>query len=148
MKKKIILRSLVGVPIGVFISVIVAVFISYSIGDGSFHYVSYNLIHDCGNEINAVFWQFIMVIFYGAIWGGASVVWEMEEWSILKQSMVHFLVTVLSTLIVAFTLNWFERNVTAFLIYLAIFFVIYIVIWLFWYFSMKSKINMLNDKLQ
>ena len=95
MKKKIIMRSFMGAPIGVLISVVVAVCISYSIGDGNFHYVSYDLIQECGSEINAVFWQLLVVVLYGAAFGGLSVIWERDDWSIFKQSVSYYVISVL-----------------------------------------------------
>lgn len=38
-----------------------------------------------GNEINAVVAQMVASLLYGAVWAGASVIWEMDDWSLLRQ---------------------------------------------------------------
>lgn len=54
MKKKVILRCLVGAPIGLAISTLFAIITSIVAGDGNFYPVFPELTASCGNEINAV----------------------------------------------------------------------------------------------
>ena len=54
MKKKVILRCLIGAPIGLALSYLITVVISLAVADGNFYPVVPKLIQDCGNEINAV----------------------------------------------------------------------------------------------
>ena len=145
MKKKIIMRSLLGMPISVSVSLLITIIISYSIGDSNFHAVAPQLMEYCGNEINAVFWQFIFLLVYGAVWGGISVIWEMENWSILRQTATHFVICSVTTLPIAYIMCWVEHNVISVLIYFAIFAFIYVVIWLSQYLSTKSKIKKFNS---
>lgn len=147
MKKKIVLRSFMGAAIGVLISVLTAVIISYSIGDGEFHYVSENLINECGNEINAVFWQIVIVMPYSAAWGGLSVIWEREDWGIFKQAGIYYAVSVCLTLIAAFALHWVEHNFLAFIIYTAIFTVVYFIIFAVQFMFAKATVKKFNLKV-
>ncbi len=54
MKKKVLIRCLIGAPIGVAISTMITIVISLTVGDGNFYAVFPELIADCGTEINAV----------------------------------------------------------------------------------------------
>ena len=89
MKKKVILRSLIGAPIGLSISFIITLIISVIINKGEYYPVVPQLTALCGNELNAVVIQTICSLLYGAAFGGASVIWEIENWSLLKQTVIH-----------------------------------------------------------
>ena len=73
MKKKVILRSLIGAPIGLSISFIITLIISVIINKGEYYPVVPQLTALCGNELNAVVIQTICSLLYGAAFGGASV---------------------------------------------------------------------------
>ena len=65
MKKKIFLRGLLGLPVGIAIGFVVSLFISICIGDGSFHPVAPEFIQTMGNELNAVILQTKRRILFG-----------------------------------------------------------------------------------
>ena len=54
MKKKIIMRALLGAPIGLAISTIISIAISYALGGGSYRAIVPELAADCGSELSAV----------------------------------------------------------------------------------------------
>ena len=54
MKKKVILRSLIGAPIGLSISFMITLIISVIINKGEYYPVVPQLTALCGNELNAV----------------------------------------------------------------------------------------------
>lgn len=146
-KKKVIMRALMGAPVGFMISTAITVVFSLIYGDGSYYPVMPELIEDCGNEINAVVIQAVSAMICGAAWGGASVIWEMEDWSLLKQTMLHFLIGSFATLPVAWLMRWMERSAAGALEYCGIFFGIYLAIWLALYFSIKRKIQCINRQI-
>lgn len=147
MFKTIAKRSLLGAVIGVFISHVIAIIISLCIADGSFYAVVPQLIEATGSEINAVLLQAACSIFYGAVFGGISVIWELDSWSILKQTVVHFLVVSIATLPVAYVTHWMHHSVLGMIIYFGIFAVIYAFIWFGQYMAVKSNIIQMNTKV-
>lgn len=148
MKRKVIFRSMIGAPIGVLINLVITIGISYAIGDGQFYPVVPRLEYYCGNEINAVFWQTVFSMLLGAAWGGSSVIWEIENWSLTKQTAVHFTVGTLATLPLAYVMCWVGESVISWIIYFAIFAVIYITIWLSQYLSIRARIKKINERLE
>ena len=76
----------------------------------------------CGNEMNAVLVQTIAGILYGAMFGGTSLIWEMEHW------MAH--------------------SIFGMLAYMGTFFVIYVIIWVSIYLSIRNKLDKINAKVQ
>ncbi len=148
MKKKIILRCLIGAPIGLSISFIITLIISAMINKGEFYPVVPQFTIICGNELNAVIIQSLCSLLYGAAFAGASVIWEVESWSLLKQTVLHCIVISSSTLPIAYCMYWMPHNVLGIAIYIFIFFFIYFFIWFSQYFAMKKKIQAFNDKVK
>ena len=129
MKKKIVLRCLAGALFGVAFSYIITIIISLTIGDGNFYPIVPELAADCGSEMNAVLLQMIFSLIYGAAWSGASLIWEQENWSLLRQTVTHLIICSLATFPVAYLLRWMAHTVSGIIIYFSIFAIIYFVIW-------------------
>lgn len=148
MKKKLFLRCLIGAPIGLALSTIITIIISLTVNDGTFYPVVPELVSDCGNEINAVILQSVCSLLYGAVWASASLVWEKESWSILRQTVTHLIVCSLATFPIAYLMRWMDHTTAGILTYFSIFFGAYLIIWLSQYSAMKKKIMQINDKVR
>ncbi len=148
MKKKVLFRCLLGAPIGLAISHLITVVISLTVGDGNFYPIVSELADVCGSEINAVLVQSLCSLLYGAAWAGASVIWEMERWSLLRMTAVHLVVCSVFTFPIAYLMWWMPHNLKGILLYFAVFFFIYLCIWLSQYASMKKKIAKMNEKMR
>lgn len=148
MKKTIITRCLIGAPLGLAVSTIITILISVVVGDGNYYPVVPELITECGTEINAVLLQGICSLLYGAAWGGASVIWEQDEWSILRQSVTHLIVCSAATFPVVYFMHWMDHSVAGAIRYFSIFLGVYIVIWLSQYSAMKKKVEQLNQRVK
>lgn len=148
MKKKIILRSLLGAPVGMAISYFITILISLAVADGNYYPVVPDLIADCGSEMNAVLLQTLFSLLYGAVWGGASVIWDMESWSLLKMTLLHLVICSIVTFPLAYFMQWMPHNVAGFLLYFGTFLTIYLIIWISQYQSMKRRIDQINHKIQ
>ena len=148
MFKEVLKRSALGALIGVVISQLIAIVISCGIADGCFYAVGPQLSDKMGSEIGAVIIQTICSLLYGAMFGGVSVIWEFDNWSILKQTIVHFLVVSIVTLPVAYITEWMHHSIMGVSIYFAIFSVIYAFIWFSQYMAVKKHINEVNKKVK
>lgn len=147
MKKKIIQRCLIGAPIGLSVSFIITLIISAIINKGEYYPVVPQLTASCGNELTAVIIQTICSLIYGAAFGGASAVWEVESWSLLKQTVLHCLIISVSSFPIAYCMYWMPHSFLGIAVYVFIFFFIYFFIWFSQYFAMKRKIKAFNDKV-
>ncbi|MEN6340189.1 MAG: DUF3021 domain-containing protein [Clostridiaceae bacterium] len=147
MLKKVLLRCLFGAPIGLAIGTIITIIISLTFGDGMYYAVVPELITDCGSEINAVVFQSILSLIYGAAWAGASLVWENERWSILKQTVMHLIICSAATFPIAYFARWMPHTVNGVLLYFGIFAVVYAGVWFSQYSAMKKKVEQINKRL-
>lgn len=148
MKRKLLTRCLIGAPIGLAVSTMITIIISLSVGDGKFYAVVPELITVCGTEINAVSLQAICSLIYGAAWAGASLIWEADAWSILRQTITHLLICSFATFPIAFFMYWMEHSIAGVVTYFGIFFAIYLAIWIWQYLAMKKRIEQINSIMQ
>lgn len=148
MKKKLLIRCLLGAPIGVTVSLIITIIISLCTGHGEYYPAPHELMDFCGSEITAVIIQLFCSLAVGAIGGGSSVIWDIEKWSLTKQTLIHFAVIVIPYVPISYVLNWMPHYLFGALGYVAAFIVAYIVIWLSIYLSIRAKIKKMNRHLR
>ena len=77
----------------------------------------------------------------------ASIVWEIEHWSIIKQTGIYFVCTSLAMFPIAYITGWMEHTVMGCLIYFGIFVIIFVFIWMVQYFIWKHKIEAINKNI-
>lgn len=148
MKKKILVRSLLGAPIGLTICTVVTIIFSLNYGNGEYYPASHVLIAACSSEIQAVILQTVLTMIYGAMWGGASVIWEMENWSLLKMTLSHLVICSIASFPIAYFLHWMPHNLLGAFSFFGLFFAIYAAIWLSKYRAIKKQIEQINSKLK
>ncbi|MEH6888998.1 DUF3021 domain-containing protein [Bacillus sp. JJ864] len=84
----------------------------------------------------------------GVIFSVASFVFEREEWSLLKQTIIHFIILLGTFLPVAVWLGWIPNHVSSILICVGIFIFVYFIIWFAMTIYWKKKIESLNNQLK
>lgn len=147
MIKKFFQRGTLGFLMGVFITVLIPVVISFTIGDGKYYPIVPDFIEQCGNEINAAAIQYLLGGILGFMCAASSVIWNIEKLGILKQSFIHFLCISISVMPIAYICHWMEHSVLGIVSYYAIFISIYFVIFITQYIFWKNKIRKMNEKL-
>ena len=149
MKKKILFRSCFGAPIGVTISLIITVIFSLCTGQGEYYPAPHELVDWCGgNETTAVIVQMICSMIVGAVCSGASVIWEIEKWNLLKQTLINFAVIAVPFFGLGYIMNWMPHHIYGALGYVGGFAGGYVVMWCAIYFSIKAKLKKMNKQLQ
>lgn len=144
MKKKIIMRGLLGLPTGIAIGFVITLIISACIGNGSFYPVTPELIDTMGNELNAVILQTVLCAVMGVGFAAASIIWELDSWSLAKQSGIYFTIISVIMLPIAYVTNWMKHTALGVLSYVAIFVASFIIVWLSQYLLWKRKIKKMN----
>ncbi|MFA9381538.1 MAG: DUF3021 domain-containing protein [Acetanaerobacterium sp.] len=148
MRMKIIRRALLGFPLGVFIGYTIAIIISLVIGAGDFYPSVPSFAEQCGSEIGAVVLQFVLCGILGAASAAGSAVWENDSWSLIKQSLIHFLILSFTLLPIAYFTHWMDHSPLGILSYFGIFLGLYVVIWAVQYRIWKRRIRQVNDKIK
>ena len=147
MKKKIVLRSLFGFPIGIAIGYLITIFLSLGFANGYYSPCVPELILAMGNEINAVMTQAALCGILGVGFAASSVIWDIDHWSMIKQTGIYFSVISIIMLPVAYFAYWMEHSVVGFLIYFGIFILIFAIIWIVHFIAGKHNVKKMNEKL-
>ena len=129
--KKIVSRVLYSFPIGISCSVGISLLLSLIFGEGKYYPFASPLVLFTGSEVKAMLMQTILSGILGSVFGGMSFIWEMERWSILKQTALYFLSVSIPMMGISYLLYWMEHSLSGFLLYFLIFVMVFIVVWLF-----------------
>ena len=148
MKKEFARRVFVGLLGGIVISYLITIGISLAIGDGSYYPCVPSLIERFGNEVTAIIIQTVLSAVLGAGFVGGSIIWEMDKWSLLKQTSIYFGIVSVLMMTVAYICEWMEHSVKGILSYFAIFFAIFIVVWIVQYLIWKVRISKIKEGIQ
>ena len=148
MKKKMIQRGLLGFPLGIAIGFVITVIISICIGDGFFHPVNPELVNKMGSELNAILIQTGLSGIMGTGFAMASVIWEIDSWSLAKQSGVYFAIACVIMFPISYFANWMPHSTGGILSYVGIFVAIFVITWLIQYFVWKRKVKRMNDRVR
>lgn len=147
MKKKIVLRSILGFPIGIAIGYLITIFISLVWAHGYYSPCVPELISAMGNEINAVVLQALLCGLLGTGFAAGSVIWEIENWGIVKQTGIYFIIISIIMLPIAYFTYWMEHSIAGIFIYFGIFVLIFAFIWTIQFVIGKHNVRRMNENL-
>ena len=147
MKKQALQRGALGFPLGIAIGYIITIVISLGLGQGHYQSVKPELVAAMGSEMSAVLLQTILCGILGASFTGASVVWEVENWSIVKQTGAYLLITVSTALPIAYFTYWMSHSLVGFLAYFGTFIGIFFIAWIIQYLIWKNRLGKINTKI-
>lgn len=147
MKKKIFLRSISGFPLGLAIGYLITIIFSLIWANGYYTPCVPELIVMMGNEINAVLLQAFLCGILGMGFAASSVIWEMDDWGLVKQTGIYFLIVSVIMLPIAYITYWMEHSLKGVLSYFAIFAFIFAVVWIIQYIRAKQSVKKMNQIL-
>ena len=147
MKKAILARALMGFPMGIAIGQGISLLVSAILGGGAFQACVPSFVTAVGSELGAVALQTLLCGILGAASAASSLVWA-ADWSLLKRTVVNFLLLTGAMLPIAYVTGWMEHSVKGFLLYFAAFTLIFALIWLCQYLALKRRIKKINQKMQ
>ena len=98
--------------------------------------------------LKAAFPNLLLSGIYSAVVTGSSIVYDIEEWSIARATVTHFLLSFSLYFLLVLSMGWFRLDDPVFWIVIAVMVVIYVLIWLFQYLSYRRKIREMNHDLK
>lgn len=177
MKSKIIRNVMLGVLTGVFILYIGSVVVAFAAGNNQYYGAKEELVVFFGSVPMAMAFQILTTGILGGVIGGISTIFQYEKFSILKSTIIHFLVVGSSFYIVSYINYWIKHDLIgqffsnvrvllgsilpnkevlyfhpytfgSLLVYLLVFLGGYTVFWLILFLNMRIKINKVNAALK
>ncbi len=146
--KKAMLRGLIGIPAGVFISQLVLLVVSLGWGEGKYLIAAPEFIAYAGGEVAASGLQFLFSCIIGFAFAVASCVFEVEHWGITKQTVLHLIILGGVFFPIALFLRWVSFTLSSVGRYFLIWIAIYAIIWGTQFSALKRKTGKLNEKLK
>lgn len=147
MFKEIVKRGLLGFMIGVFIGETMLIINSLLAGKGVFYPINPLLISGNGAQLPLVVIQYVMTGIIGMTFAASSVIFEMENWGLLRQTAVHFIITSVVMYICGFICNWFPHNFKSTAIWFGVFIIIYLLFWTGFTIYYRVVIRKINDAM-
>ena len=130
MKKNAVFRASLGFSIGVLISALIMS--SFASTDELFSRMM-------------LLSQLVGSGLYGAICMGATIVYDIEEWSLLRATLTHYVITFASFFITNKLLGWFDSDILLFAFVLLS--IGYVGIWIVEYTAWKISVSQMNSTL-
>lgn len=146
--KKATLRGCLGIPIGIAIGVVIVLCISAFAGNGSVMISPPEITAAVGTELGGAILQFSLCGLVGFCMAFCSSFFEFSNWSMLKQTVLHFAATSLSFFPIAWFCYWIPHTIIGFLSYLAIWIIFYVIIWISLCICWRKRIQEVNEKLE
>lgn len=134
--KEVLKRGMLGILIGAFINQVIFSIIAVNTGiNGD---ITAKIVVD----------QFLISAILGFFMAAESVIFSIETWSTLKQTIVHFIVMSIVFFPISIVGKWMPENVVGKIVYVIIFVLIYVVIWVSYRIYWNKKIRELNHELK
>ncbi len=147
MKKKIFLRGISGIPLGLAIGYLITIIISLILANGYYSPCVPELTVMMGSEIKAVLLQALLCGILGMGFAASSVIWEIENWGIVKQTGIYFLIVSVIMMPVAYFTFWMEHSLNGVLSYFGTFVLIFAVVWIVQYLRGRHNVKKMNEAL-
>ena len=148
MAKKILQRCMTGAPWGLALQILMIILHSYRRGNGEVYQVSAWLLDIYGTERNAFSAECTGAMLVGMLWAAASLIFRETDWSLLKQTAVHFAGCMGPSLGIGFGLHWLPRNWYGLSQCLLLFGLIYVVNWAVQFLWMRRRVKQMNAQLK
>ncbi|MFL0252066.1 DUF3021 domain-containing protein [Clostridium neuense] len=134
--KEVLKRGTMGISVGVSISAVVFCIMAFEIDiNGSV-------------AVKPIVNDFLISAVLGFLLASSSVIFNVEGWSFLKKTILHFITIVTAFSIASVLGDWMPEGVVPKLVYALIFITLYVVMWCSYKIYWKLKINEINSKLQ
>lgn len=139
--KKIVIGFLVGAACGNLISLMMSLF-----SGGDIRLISEALGARLGTVLGIAV-QSVLSGIYGAVCVGGTVYYDIDDWSLLKATLIHYLSIMVSFSVVSAVLSWLPPDVLTYLAVILTFTFVFFIIWLVMYLRWKKQIAEMNREL-
>lgn len=106
------------------------------------------MIYDIESSVSEIWSHMLASMTFGVYCGLASYIFEKPKWTPLKNTIVHFSLSITVFFIIALTVSWIPLDFVAIFISSGVFVLIYSVYWTGYYLYFKRIEAEMNEQLQ
>ncbi|SFM34015.1 Protein of unknown function [Gracilibacillus orientalis] len=110
----------------------------------TFAVISFMIIQSIDSSMQEIWKHWLASMLIGILFSFASAIFEREEWSILKQTVMHSTLTFLVLFPIIILAGWLPFNPVSLIIGLGIFLTTYSIMWVSMYFYYKNVEKSMN----
>jgi glucan phosphoethanolaminetransferase (alkaline phosphatase superfamily) len=147
MLKNALIRGINGFVYAIATNVILALIIIIMAKEPNFVPLVPDYAARFDSEIIALLLQTVLIGLTSAAFGAGSVILEIGHWSLLKQSIIYFIVTTVFWLPVSMFCWGINKYPTAFISVICSYIASYVITWVIQYSSCKKSVAKINQKL-
>ncbi|MBD8070668.1 DUF3021 domain-containing protein [Bacillus sp. PS06] len=114
----------------------------------TFAILTFMMVRDVQASVSVVWLNMLGSMVMGIYFGSSSLIFETENWSPLKQTIVHFVVSLLVWFPLAMFMKWLPLELLPILLGIGIFIAIYLVFWFGSYVYFKYVASEMNHSLR
>ncbi len=137
---RILAGGLLGIGIGYSIAVV------FSSIYGEFSPAPPQLIEQVGS-LKAAQLLLMYSALIGMVFAGMQFVWEKENWSLFKSTVIYFTVNLASMSFAGYQLYWFPHILSGYISYIIIYVVVFTIMWFIFYMKAKKEVAAMNEKI-
>lgn len=146
---KLVIR---GATVGMIVGLIISIFYSYVFADGVYYPMSpYSssgqFLYKNVSETTTFIIALISWALMGVGFTFAAKVYQRDEWSIFKMTLIHFVILLVFFLPLSVISGWYPLTLGAILSFVLIFIIVYAFIWFISFLINMYRINKINSKL-
>ncbi|MDF2907079.1 MAG: hypothetical protein K0R34_2400 [Herbinix sp.] len=147
MIKNAVTRGLNSFMCAIAINVLLALIITVIVNKPGFVPLVPDYAAHFESEIIALLLQFVLVGLTSAAFGAGSVLLEIERWSLLKQSIIYFIVTTVIWIPISIFCWGVDKYSAAFISMICSYVVSYVISWMIQFSICKKSVAKINQKL-
>ncbi|MGM8211315.1 DUF3021 domain-containing protein [Virgibacillus sp. W0430] len=114
----------------------------------TFIFLTVAMLNNLQTSVRVVWESMLASFILGIFFGLASFIFEHEDWSPLKKTVIHFSLSITCYFTIALFIGWIPLHVLAIVSTIFIFIVIYTIFWLGYTVYFKKLEARLNDELK
>ena len=133
--KKAVILGAIGMILGIFVG-------------AGFWYLMSGEVPEASTGLSAMVLHLLLSGVLGMVANGSSVIYEIEEWSIVRATITHFIISMGIFYVIAFSLGWFSPADPACWIMSVILVFVYFMIWMVHSLIFKYKVKRMNEELR
>ena len=133
---------------GTFIGLVVSIFLNYSSKSSAYYPSNPSFTTKFATPLDAMTVSVILWALMGLVFGFGSFVFAIRQWSLLKKTIVSFIIYYIGFTPLAFLAGWFTLNIVNFMIFTGLFILIYVTIWFIRSYQVIREIREINNKIK
>ncbi|GAW64445.1 hypothetical protein FC65_GL001188 [Ligilactobacillus acidipiscis DSM 15836] len=148
MIRRILNHFFFGMPFGITYGLLVTLGYSYGRGDTFYQPAEARFAEHFSSNLDVLLISIILWALFGSLFSVTALVFEIERWSLARQTLTHFATTVSGFMIIAYFAGWYPLDLASITSEIFVFVIIYLVVWGYSMLRAKRSVDAINKKIK